>query len=676
MENKIYTLSNIAEWQSKTSKISLPKLQRGFVWKPNQIEALWDSIFRGYPIGAVLMSFDGENRNLLDGQQRSTSIALGHLNPYEENKENFLSLKEYKPMIWIDLKPNHITTNHRYVFRVLTQSHPWGYQRTDNSKTLSMSNRKKALQFFSNENEVNYTALTTDKINPWDANYPIPLQSLLCIGANNQTEFILKIRSLLNSSNFSNRIKTQHSNGNFVNYNDVSDLDLLEIYKGYQNYLKCYVPEILVSSEVLKIDEKELDNCNSNEMDPTLFVRVNSAGTRISGEELNYSIFKAYFPESKDLVEDIKSNFISPIKIISLFSRLSYAKQNNWNFYVKEFNVNDFRKRIKDEEFQKNILDYIDKGRANELLESAINVIYNNLEEEKYPKALVKQLLVSNLDLTFNLLVFLEKNKKYKVNEIAVYFSIINWFKNEKNIGNSLFEKLKESNSWKDTYLNLVKEKKVKLILPPNVLRENLKNIVINQMLCSANWNESIKEQFSKELKEYYVDYEFKDEEIVNSFREFINSIYWNKSLLIFAQRNYIVEKFKEYNQFESIEDTNRPWDWDHIYPASWIYNKENIAQIVKNWKECIGNYRALSFDDNRSESNNVSPKERFYIDNNSADSFINEDDFKYWDQIDGSYYRLKGVELNDDKIKIFLSAIILRMCNIYEEWYTNYLKL
>lgn len=68
MDNKIYTLANIANWQSNDSKITLPNLQRGFVWKPNQIEALWDSIFRGYPIGAVLMSFDGVNRNLLDGQ--------------------------------------------------------------------------------------------------------------------------------------------------------------------------------------------------------------------------------------------------------------------------------------------------------------------------------------------------------------------------------------------------------------------------------------------------------------------------------------------------------------------------------------------------------------------------------------------------------------------------------
>lgn len=95
LENKSYTLKEISQWQKEVSndeetKITLPSLQRGFVWKPEQIEALWDSVFRGYPIGAIMMSVDKEkNRFLLDGQQRSTSIALGHFNPFNENSDFF-----------------------------------------------------------------------------------------------------------------------------------------------------------------------------------------------------------------------------------------------------------------------------------------------------------------------------------------------------------------------------------------------------------------------------------------------------------------------------------------------------------------------------------------------------------------------------------------------------------
>jgi uncharacterized protein with ParB-like and HNH nuclease domain len=34
--------------------IRIPKFQRGFVWEPENVAFLMDSIYRGYPIGSVL----------------------------------------------------------------------------------------------------------------------------------------------------------------------------------------------------------------------------------------------------------------------------------------------------------------------------------------------------------------------------------------------------------------------------------------------------------------------------------------------------------------------------------------------------------------------------------------------------------------------------------------------
>ena len=50
----IFTLEEIAKWElnPEHSGVELPSIQRGFVWKPKQIEDLWDSILRGYPIGS------------------------------------------------------------------------------------------------------------------------------------------------------------------------------------------------------------------------------------------------------------------------------------------------------------------------------------------------------------------------------------------------------------------------------------------------------------------------------------------------------------------------------------------------------------------------------------------------------------------------------------------------
>ena len=73
----IYSLREISQWTINKS-VSLPNIQRGFVWKPSQIENLWDSILRGYPLGAFVFSVNGDKAlELLDGQQRSTAICLG-----------------------------------------------------------------------------------------------------------------------------------------------------------------------------------------------------------------------------------------------------------------------------------------------------------------------------------------------------------------------------------------------------------------------------------------------------------------------------------------------------------------------------------------------------------------------------------------------------------------------
>lgn len=67
----VLTLKQIADWQlSSRDKIAkgacwaeMPSFQRGLVWKPAQIEVLWDSLMRGIPIGALsLLPIEGNER--------------------------------------------------------------------------------------------------------------------------------------------------------------------------------------------------------------------------------------------------------------------------------------------------------------------------------------------------------------------------------------------------------------------------------------------------------------------------------------------------------------------------------------------------------------------------------------------------------------------------------------
>ena len=75
------------------TEIELPEMQRRYVWKKTKVRDLLDSLYRGYPSGAILLwdteeqvdtqSFAvGQERSsinksklLLDGQQRLTSLS-------------------------------------------------------------------------------------------------------------------------------------------------------------------------------------------------------------------------------------------------------------------------------------------------------------------------------------------------------------------------------------------------------------------------------------------------------------------------------------------------------------------------------------------------------------------------------------------------------------------------
>lgn len=63
--------------------IQIPEIQRGFVWKPSQIETLADSIYKDYPIGMLTLyppprELGGKEGIywVLDGQQRLLSLSL------------------------------------------------------------------------------------------------------------------------------------------------------------------------------------------------------------------------------------------------------------------------------------------------------------------------------------------------------------------------------------------------------------------------------------------------------------------------------------------------------------------------------------------------------------------------------------------------------------------------
>ena len=94
MKNRVYYGEySLKHWIDLilTKNIILPEYQRKFVWKPEQVKNLIESIKKGEFVPPVTIGYaeiKGENKNLIiDGQQRLTSLLLYHLNVYPQKSK-------------------------------------------------------------------------------------------------------------------------------------------------------------------------------------------------------------------------------------------------------------------------------------------------------------------------------------------------------------------------------------------------------------------------------------------------------------------------------------------------------------------------------------------------------------------------------------------------------------
>lgn len=679
-----FRLSEISKWQLDfdNSKVELPAMQRGFVWKVIQIESLWDSILRGFPIGSFLLSkSEDEKLFLLDGQQRATSIAVGFYDPWhklENKKNNFWSLKNI-PVVWIDLSPNEKSNTQKFVIRVVTQAHPWGYQRKDNNSILTISDRRNALNIFREDIEnksVGYIQLSPLKIYPYDADLPVPLSFVLkAISENGENWKDFLIRSC--KENLSVNLKTKHFGGDTKNYIERLNETLYNakfddgIFNAIKDLEKIEIPGIVIKQEILKAEDEQTGE------DPTLFVRLNSSGTRIAGEELIYSIYKASFPEAKKLVENIGASFVAPSLVISLVSRLALTEINEGN-YPYSINVNDFRKKIKDEKFKSKLRELIGEesnSPANLLFKRAFDLLLSN-SDFAIPPVLVKSIVKGSPDLFLLLLQWIKVNDGQANGEerrkILATITALSWFgRDNAKYVRELWGNIFTGEFWSKEVLSIPFMNKRDFIMypliQPSTLREYLLQDVVEKNVRWDNLYPVAESRIVKIYKNILNTESEQETEIASAvsgmWGNFMYKLFSCKPLVLFAQREYINQSFGEFNQMESLEDTNTPWDWDHIYPESWVYYQQNISPLTREWNRSIGNLRALSLEENRSENNSLSPKERLV--DVKHQSFIKENDWEFWSKIENRIY-----EGDSELIKNHLSAIVHRLCNIYEHWY------
>ena len=113
IDSEVVKITTFVEDRLAKDKLMIPTFQREFVWKPENILKLWDSMFRFYPIGSILYwvteTYLHTHRRLggfqfphdedavkkfkewsyiLDGQQRATSLLVSILGGKGKVKED------------------------------------------------------------------------------------------------------------------------------------------------------------------------------------------------------------------------------------------------------------------------------------------------------------------------------------------------------------------------------------------------------------------------------------------------------------------------------------------------------------------------------------------------------------------------------------------------------------
>lgn len=284
--------------------LAMPPIQRGFVWKARQIQDLWDSLLRGMPIGAVMVKGFAAGQlggkvarqrelspslqagyHLIDGQQRTLSMLLGF--PQE-------TLAEHK--LWVDFSAPGVK-GLAFRLRVSTRAHPFGCQ-LDGSR-LSTGERGKAYDEWKKKNENLSFDRIFDNSKPWKAN-----------AANQAALFEIKqLWKMLDDkcqdlAQWAEQVEKtiEEGGGALTPQVKATIVSFGQALAQLQNQ----------SLALIKIPHVEMGpvgqdlEADGEDYLTMLFTRIATGGTRLSAEDLLFSMIKHHWPEAHRLVYDVQ----------------------------------------------------------------------------------------------------------------------------------------------------------------------------------------------------------------------------------------------------------------------------------------------------------------------------------------------------------------------------------
>ena len=657
MENDLaHSIHAITNWEHD-GIIDIPALQRGLVWAPHQVELLWDSILRGFPIGAfALTPVCGNEKQiangskpsaryfLLDGQQRYNAIKSA-FTPWVDDPN-------VKSVLWIDFMPPVGTNStRRFWIKTITRAHPWGFANNDTCSTLGWNVYREALRLFTGSENTRIQDVKLSQAWPIKARCPVPFSTVFELfehsgGGQSFCDSIIswcKSRSEIGATQKDWRLveecaKCVHS--------------ALVRMRGYRVVVNILQPEMLDERDVVENGDKEDEGTNSLEQ---LFTRINTLGTPISPYDLRYSAIKAYWGRIKDANDDIAGTIMPAAHLAILSFRLALTLASEKNGFADSPSVQKIRRlKVEENSESKAVRGFVDELYKNggmrlrgiiEQVENALRVYrYESDDPEGLPAVIRTSIILNSPDVYLMLIYMAYKGRLADFGNVIGLATWLHWFAagSQKVIVDAM--------------------KKVVDAGDKTMLKTALHNCCAEHALLEPV--EASDDNFLDPLKF------LKDDNTTcdwgsyesESWYPLFDKIWSLRELVIFATRKYFNREFR-YDPAETkfLTGHNKPWDIDHIVPKSWV-SRQGVSmgkwkEVCNEWIWSNGNYAAIPFTMNRSKGA--------------------RSDWEYYvERAKELFFNSKVMELQSDKMTsdkemamCFVQISHQRMIAMYNEW-------
>lgn len=632
-----YVDSFLHEGSRYFNSFQLPPIQRNSVWNVGQIERLWDSILRGYPIGSFLVSprekgnatrgiYNGKQIKsvsdgffLLDGQQRTRALLLG-FKPNEDAR------------LWIDLNPDllfdNIESNDRkFLLRLLTRYQPWGMRKQNPAEKLQENQKYKArealaLQHVHYDYEIminNGTGQEQSDIFSWpiESGLPVPLDQLihLCGGTSgvfHEPDWE-SVCGMIPDRYLSEEGRLPEPTGHYY-----------EILHAIEKLIAKGNDEIKTRTVVLLFQDDHKAEKSEHVQDSmeVLFRRINAGGTVLQGEEMAYSLLKSSWDDAYEMVcgivNDPKIGYLLPSTgIVMAATRMARALQDKNDAHV--LTIANFRKWIgeKDSTFLKKMQHLLRQDSSGKsILHHTLHlfcdtVLYRagNPEDIGLPKKLLLSIKPAFLYPLFSWIynigndkAIIEKNRIHILRYLVYcHLTVEKHDKASKIIMGLLKDNRSTDFPDKEIYLALVENELSPLLPAPAAFSTPF---------------ETPADGFLRHGNEVFAI----QDDAHNVFRnKFCNH---SKELLLWFQRSWASKWFEGYDP-TSTDAYDTPYDWDHIIPKSHLITSgaspnlhsgdEHLnLKFYRNrtrYVNSIGNYRLWPFWANRKDNNKCHTK-------------------------------------------------------------------